>query len=941
MFAFRFFVLKNKMNPQKWQKIKEVFNRAVDLPLLVRPAFLAESCAEDEEMRLEIEKMLAFAEDDDGTLEKNAFNYLKEEKESSLPERIGAYRIIREIGRGGMGVVYEAVRETKDFKQKVALKVIKRGMDTDAILSRFRHEQQILATLVHPNIARFLDGGMTSGGLAFYAMEYVEGQPLDEFAESRDLGINERLALFREICSAVQFAHKNFVIHRDLKPSNIIVSPEVAPKLLDFGISKILSEESDGTVGTATALGMMTPAYASPEQIRGERVNTATDIYSLGVILCELLTGQKPYRVSSNHQPDWVKAICEAEPLRPSSLAGRPLFADKNRHFTGENQTVRNKEQKTKNKEQETNPKSRVQNLKLLRGDLDNIVLKALRKEPEHRYASVEQFSEDIHRYLVGLPIIARRSTLKYRVSKFIHRNRLAAVAGLLILVSLIAGIAVASWQAYVAQKERQIAERRFEDVRQLANKVVFKYHDAIAALPGSTETRQMLVTDATEYLDKLSQDAQANPALARELALSYLKIGDVQGQTYRANLGDSKGAMESYRKSISLLEDLVGREPENIEYLKSLREAYRQIAYLAVRLEDWTEAEKSANTEYELSKRIYENEPDNVDYRINLAQSYQIRGDTAVFAGGYEASTKFYRESLAEAQKVFQKNPNHERAKTVLIVAHQRLGTHLEYYAEYLKEKGEDSGKIPAIYAEAERLHRYTVEMSHQLKREHPQSEIYSRFIAATEINLGTALARIGRGAEGIPLIESSLIELKKAAAADTKNAEAKRDIAECYQYFAFAYDAMNEPQKAIAANLESLKILEEITIKDPTNVEFFSQAHLTYNNTGRILVKQGKLDDALIYFQKGLAYVEKISKVSDSQQISLFRSESDRRIGETYLAIALKTKNPEKAKIAESYLDKAQAELISLQKKNQLGKIHLYKIDLVKKELESLAEI
>lgn len=918
------------MNPQKWQKIKEIFNQALELSAPERPEFIAKTCAEDEEMRLELDKMLAFAEDDHDALEENALNYLTDEKDAPLPEKIGAYRILREIGRGGMGVVYEAVRETKDFRQKVALKVIKRGMDTDAILSRFRHEQQILATLVHPNIARFLDGGMTADGLAFYAMEFVEGQTLDEFAEKQNLGINERLELFRQICSAVQFAHKNFVIHRDLKPSNIIVTSDGTPKLLDFGISKILSEESDGTIGTATALGMMTPAYASPEQIRGERVNTATDIYSLGIILCELLTGQKPYRVNSNSQPDLIRAICESEPLKPSSLATI---------------NARNHYPKTKDQAVDTiseiNPKAGIQNLKSLRGDLDNIVLKALRKEPENRYASVEQFSEDIHRYLVGLPIIARSSTLKYRVSKFIHRNRLAAVAGVLIFLSLVAGIAVASWQAYVARKERQIAERRFEDVRQLANKVVFKYHDAIANLVGATEAREMLVRDATEYLDKLSQDAQDHPSLAQELALSYLKIGDVQGQTYRANIGDSKGALESYRKSISLLENLVAREPQNLEYLKSLREAYRQLAYLTVRLEDWASAEYTSRREYELSKSIYEKEPQNVDYQLNLAQSYQIRGDAAVFAGGYEASTKLFRESLVEAEKVFQKNPNHERAQTVLVVAYQRLGTHLEYYANYLKEKGEDLDKVPAMYIEAEQLHRRTVEMSYKLKEAHPQSEIYSRFISATEINWGTALARIGRGTEGIPLIEKSLVGLKQAVAGDAKNAEAKRDVAECYQYLAFAYEAMNLPEKAIAANQESLKILEEITIKDPTNVEFFSQAHLTFNNTGNILTKEGKLTEALNFYQKGLAYVEKMSGFNNSSQVVLFRSESNRKIGETYLAMAAKDNNPEKIKLANSYLTKAQTELTSLQQKNQLGKSYIYKLDLIRAKIENSVRV
>ena len=929
------------MNPQKWQKVKEVFNQAVDLPVLERPSFLADSCAEDEEMRLELERLLAFAEEDDDALEENAFNYLTEEKEPSLPEKIGVYKIICEIGRGGMGVVYEALRETRDFKQKVALKVIKRGMDTDAILSRFRHEQQILALLVHPNIARFLDGGMTTDGLAFYAMEYVEGQPLDEYGETRNLGINERLELFREICSAVQFAHKNFVIHRDLKPSNIIVSPEGIPKLLDFGISKILSEESDGTIGTATALGMMTPAYASPEQILGLRVNTATDIYSLGVILCELLTGQKPYRVNSNRQPELIKAICESEPLRPSSLVSRPLITEKKYYSIGENQTVQNNGQRTADDGQKTNPKSKIQNLKALRGDLDNIVLKSLRKEPENRYASVEQFSEDIHRYLVGLPIIARPSTLKYRVSKFIHRNRLAAVAGLLIFVSLVAGIAVASWQAYVARQERQIAERRFDDVRNLANKVVFKYHDAIADLPGSTAAREMLVKDATEYLDKLSQDAQDNPALAQELALSYLKIGNVQGETYSANLGDSQGAVESYRKSTGLLEKLSKDHPENNEYRKNLIDAYRRMANLLVRLDDWTSAFSAAQRNLEMCREFFERNPENLEAQSLLARSYLGLGDAAEFSGGHSESIKYYRLAVAESEKVLKKAPTEESGRRANVSAVQRLGTRLEYYAGYLKEKGENLDEIPALYIEAEQLHRRTFEVSQGLNRDFPQSGIYPRYVSASKINLGTALARIGRGSEGLPLIEASLNELKKVANSDAKNVEARRDVAECLQYLAFAYDAMNQPEKAIEINLDSLKILEAITVKDPTNFEFFNQAHLTYNNTGNILSRQGKLDEALSFYQKGLSYVESMSKFNNSLQIAVLRSESNRKIGETYLAIAEKTKNTEKAKIAKSFLDKAQDDLSALQQKNQLGKNHFYKLDLIKTELENTAKI
>lgn len=909
------------MNPQKWQKAKEIFNQAVELPLIERGSFLADAC-QDDEMRLELEKMLVFSdEEDDSTFEKNAFDFIK--PEVHLPEKIGAYKIVREIGRGGMGVVYEAFRETKDFRQRVALKVIKRGMDTDAILSRFRHEQQILATLVHPNIASFLDGGMTDDGLAFYAMEYVEGKPLDDFIEEKNLGINERLEIFREVCSAVQFAHKNFVIHRDLKPSNIIVTAEGTPKLLDFGISKILSEESDGTIGTATSLGMMTPAYASPEQIRGERVNTATDIYSLGVILCEILTGQKPYRIGSNSHPDLVRAICESEPVKPSSLLTAHLkHRPQTNDFVG--QTI-----------PEPNPRPKATNSKSLKGDLDNIILKALQKEPENRYASVEQFSEDIHRYLVGLPITARSATIRYRVAKFIKRNRLAAIAGVLIFLSLVTGVAVASWQAYVAQKQRNIAERRFGDVRQLANKVVFQYHDAIADLPGSTAVREMLVKDASEYLDKLAQDAADNPELQHELAQAYTKIGKVQGSSYFANLGESAEAQKSFNKSIGIHENLVAKAPKNVEYLKSYLEVLDQKTLLLNRLNSWRESEETGAKMLEVSSRLTELEPASLDFKIQQGRAHNSMGDVVNFSGGHLASIEWYRRALAAMEKLLAENPQNELVRRNVVVPLQRIGTKSEYEAEILKEKGETPEKIQPFYVEAENVHRRSYEMAQALRRDFPESSVYRRYIDAIQINWGTALARIGRGAEGVPYILNSCKSFQDNALLDPQDSENKRDIAECFQYLAFAYDAMGEFDKAVKANADSLKILEEITVKDPKNFEFLSQAHLTYNNTGDIFLRQQKLGEALNFYRKGAEYVEKMSKLNTSLQINLLRSESQRKIGEAYLAIAEKSNVPADGEKAAGYLRDAKNELENLKTKNELSVNYFHKLELVAKEL------
>ena len=907
------------MNSEKWQKVKVIFNQAVEMPTLERNIFLQKECEDDEEMRLELEKMLIFAEEDEevDTLEDNAFSYLTTEN-ATIPEKIGNYKIIREVGRGGMGAVYEGLRQTDNFKQKVALKIIKRGMDTDAILSRFRHEQQILSSLEHPFISRFLDGGMTEDGLPFYAMEYVEGTDIDVYCRENNLSIEERLKLFRQVCSAVQYAHQNFIAHRDLKPNNILVTKDGTPKLLDFGIAKVFSEAADDKTGTATQLGMMTPAYASPEQIRGEKVGVQSDIYSLGVILYELLTERKPYYFKANRVDEAIRVICESEPIRPSATRG---------NIEGETQ-------------RENSPKSQIPNPKSLKGDLDNIILKSLKKEPERRYASVEQFSEDIRRHLEGLPVTARPDTLGYRVSKFVQRNRASAIAASIIFLALVGGIFATAYQARIAQAERARAEKRFEQVRKLANNVVFKYHDAIANLPGSTAAREMLVKDAIEYLDNLAEDSGDNPQLQHELANAYLQIGKLQGSAYFANLGESDEALKSYNKSIDIFEQLLQKEPKNIDYLRNYEITLDQKTLLLSRLNNWREAEKTAQKMLDTNQRLIDLEPNNPAFQINRTKGFLSMGDAVNFAGGHQASIEWYRQSLESAEKLVAENPTDEQARRNLVVPLQRIGTKSEYDAEILKELRESPEQIKTLYLEAEKVHRRSFDLAKELQRDFPNNQIYTRYVSAIKINWGTALARIGKGDEGIPLIKSSLDEFRQTVKNDPGNSEAKRDVAECLQYLAFAYDAMNKSAEVIQANRESLKILEEITVKDPTNFEFLSQAHLTYNNTGDIFIKEGNLDEALDFYQKGMEYVEKMSKLNESPQIAILRSESNRKIGEAYLAMAEKSKNAEIYQKAKGFLTKTQKTLAELKTKGELGKIYEHKLTITERDLNRISQ-
>ena len=516
------------MNPEKWEQVKELLGSALERAPAERSTFLSEACGSDEALRAELEALLA-AYDAEKTVSAQAPSAEPLAPAEPAEKRIGPYQLIRQIGKGGMGAVYLAVRADDTFSKKVAIKLVQTGIDTQDILQRFRHERQILATLDHPNIAKLLDGGTTDQGLPYFVMDYVEGTRIEEYCEGHKLQISERILLFRDVCSAVQYVHQNLVVHRDLKPSNIFVTPQGIPKLLDFGIAKLLKPEMFTKLidSTRAEFRLMTPGYASPEQVRGEPVTTASDVYSLGVILYELLTSCCPYKLKTDSPAEILRAVCDQDPEKPSTIVVKPSDATDagKKKITPENVAA----------ERGTLPEKLSRQL---RGDLDNIVAKALRKEPQRRYVSVEQLSEDLHRYLVGLPVSAHRDTWNYRAGKFAHRHKAGVAAAALIALSLVGGVLATTWQARVARAERANAQQRFNDVRKLTTSFLFEFHSAIQNLPGSTPARRLLVQRALEYLSKLAQRAHGDRGLQRELAEAYLKVGDVQGNPYAANLG-------------------------------------------------------------------------------------------------------------------------------------------------------------------------------------------------------------------------------------------------------------------------------------------------------------------------------------------------------------------------------------------------------------------
>ncbi len=524
------------MSSDRWRKIEEVFQRAADLPRHQRASFLDEACRNDPELRADVESLLSYdAEPVDhlhSAIRRTAASVAEAPIHGARGERIGPYELIRPIGRGGMGSVYLAVRADDTFRKQVALKVVKRGMDTDFVLSRFRHERQILAALEHPNIARLLDGGATNDGLPYFVMEYVEGKPITEFCKTHRLNIVDRLRLFGHVCSAVMAAHQNLVVHRDLKPGNILVNAAGTPKLLDFGIAKMLDNQLSSSIITQTVTGvrLLTPNYASPEQIRGEPITTATDIYSLGVLLYELIAGRPPYQTHGATPAEIQRVVCDVDPPPPSEMA----------------------------------PHLRRQ----LRGDLDNIVLMAMRKEPSRRYAAVQQLADDVRRHLDGLPISARKDTLAYRTSKFVTRHRVIVLAGVLVFCSLVGGIAATAYQA-------SVSTRRFEQGRKLAHAFLFDFHDSIANLPGATKARELLVKRGLEYLDGLSAEAKGDTTLQFELARAYERVGDVQGDPMGGSPGDSAGALNSYKRALAILEDV---SPRTDDIRKAMVDVYSKL---------------------------------------------------------------------------------------------------------------------------------------------------------------------------------------------------------------------------------------------------------------------------------------------------------------------------------------------------------------------------
>ena len=848
------------MNRERWAKIQEIYQRATKLLGDERTAFIRATCGGDETLRTEVESLfdsqmttlldseaktlagyyptaplLASSHLEDATLVLPSMPVFTDEM---IGRQIGAYKIERELGRGGMGTVYLASRADDQFQNQVAIKLVNRGMDSDFVIRRFLGERQILAYLNHPNIARLLDGGATEEGLPYFVMEYVEGQTIHHYCDSHRLTTIERLKLFLQVCSAVQYAHQNLVVHRDIKPGNILVTSTGEVKLLDFGIAKLLDAEFSSSDTTAKFGRLLTPDYASPEQVKGEPITTASDIYSLGVLLYQLLTGHRPYHVTNTSPAEMVRVICEQEPDRPSTVINRSITLTDQREPAEKILTPGDVSKLRHSQPQ----KLRRQ----LAGDLDNVILKALRKEPARRYSSVEHFSEDIRRHLAGRPVTARPDTFSYRAGKFIKRNKTAVTAVVIFTILLLLVTSVAIWQARQARVERDKAEQRFNQVRKLANAVLFDYHDGIIKLPGSTPVRERMVKDALEYLDNLSQESSNDASLQRELASAYEKVGLVQGSPYVASFGDYQGALASQRKALSIRETLAKTTAPDVEAQAELAKSYSLIGDL-LKVTGQTDGMLE---QYQKAQALLESltaaEPANRKIRRELGTAYVRTGRAFTAGGNVSGALELFRKAFALAEELSAADPNDAELQRDLLLANM-------YIADALSELG----KLP----KALEHRRKALTMAETLSAANPTNAQIRRDVGVMMQRLADTLSLTGDHRAALEHNRKAVVIDEELAAADPNNAQAKRDLVADYQKIGKLLLELGDINGALTEQRKGLAIGEALAAVAPANAEARADLSNSYYKIGDVLMVKKDLPGALQSYQKSLAIDESLA--------------------------------------------------------------------------------
>jgi len=818
-------------------RIEAIFHEALGVADAQQLALIEARCSGDAALTAEVRSLVEACKAEESATALRRTNRTNGSGGAPERKRIGPYEVDRLLGRGGMGAVYLAHRADGHFEQQVAIKLIDLPLATDILRERFRLERQILAGLQHPFIARLLDGGVSAEGHLYLVMEYVDGIPIHRFCDAQGLSESQRLTVFLRVCEAVQFAHQNLVVHRDLKPDNILVAEDGTPRLLDFGTAKLLSPSvgKPGSQLTREGFHSFTPQYASPEQILGNPVTTASDTYSLGVLLYLLLTGTLPYELKELTTAEMLRVICNEPPRNPGEAAG---------------------------------PNRRL-NL-----DLQSILRRALRKEPGARYLTAEQFASDIQAYLDGRPVAARQGTLRYRVGKFTRRHKAAVGGASLLALTLIAGVAGVVSQSRVANLERRKAETRAEDLRKLSDSLLSEIDDAIQKLPGSTAAQQLLVSTILEHLDRTAEDSAQDPQLLLDAANGYIRLGNVQGNVFTEHTGDTQGALKSLDKAISITRALTQQQPNNAGTKRAFASALKSRSEVLFGIGRTQEAVATIRSAIIVFDDFASGPDTSVDALIDAAGAHNTLGYELGIP--YWPSLSDFQGALGEflrARDLYQRAlvlaPGNVRILQALANNHRLVGA--------VEMQTDPARALPELRAAIEGINSLHDQAKQVLGIRRMQSGTIGPYAAA--------LIGIGRYREALAALRQGELISRELLAADQKNIRAVEDLqaalsreSECYEDRAEGIfpetgaDRIADVENALRVLSEQRLLLEEILLIEPHNSNWESKLGMVLINMSRQQRILHRPKISLELARKGLATLKEVALRPDVQPYQLF---------------------------------------------------------------------
>jgi tetratricopeptide (TPR) repeat protein len=825
--------------------MQRLFDGALRVPEDQRRAFL-ESQTDDAELRREVLSLVFH----DALAEPFFEDAIRSEAASICSSldlapgaAIGVYRIVSVLGRGGMGAVYLAERADGAFEQRVAIKVIQSHGPSAFLLERFQQERQILARLSHSNIATLFDGGRCPDGSPYFVMEYVSGQNIDLFCDRAALALLDRLRLFLKVCDAVRYAHQNLIVHRDLKPANILVNADGQPKLLDFGIAKVLDQVGTGIAQTSTRV--LTPEYASPEQVRGDPISTSTDIYSLGAVLCRILSGSPPHELTGRSPLDAARAIAEAQPVAFHQLPA----------------------------------------------DINAILQKALHNDPSRRYRTVDELSADIQRFLEGRTVLAAPDSWTYRARKFVRRNWIVVGAMAAVFAALTAGAGVALWQA-------RRAERRFDEVRKLANTFLFDFESAIHNISGATSARLLVVKTAGEYLERLAAEAHGDRVLIRELADSYKKLGDAEGSAVDGNVGQIPAALGHYRRglalrdsikddatsdpkarlgylqnlnalaglewvsgdrevatrlcsrSVALAERWVASSPSDADMLAAAAAAYGELSSIQRFKEDYNAGRKSAGRNLELMTQAYQVNSSNPVHLVGMASACRVLGFVELDGGKYAGAIEYFKKGTALLEQALAADPKNVTARRALMKLVSDTGDAMQQLSR--KEKGSQADPLPFL----QRAYR----LGNELVTEDPTNDLIQHDLARVCQLYGSILQTAGKDAEALPLFERGIEILSRQLKNAPNDANTAFDLAIVRVWTSDCRRDLHDLPGALRESKLAAELWDRLLAARPGTFRYLHQKADNLNTMGNLLALRGDIPGARACFREGLAIAEKL---------------------------------------------------------------------------------